>query len=124
MKKTIYFGKAKDFWWPTRFRDFFDNAKNIENILPEQWGGKILKKPEPPFIYYDLNHNVTILYDTEQTFYPEQYTLHTGSPGLLRAKVILYGKEERDIENLEWLVKKEAKKYEGVDDVPPKRKIS
>lgn len=120
MKRNIYLGPAKDFWWPTRFRDFFDECDKVENLLPDRWAGEILKKERPPFIYYSLNHNVTIHYDTEQTLYPQSYTYNTGHPGLLRARVTLFGKDERDIENLEWFIKKEARKYKGMDEVPPR----
>ena len=68
-----------------------------------------------PLIYYSNLHNVTLQYSREQFYEDTVYPNENGTSPLERVKVTLFGKEKKDIEDLEWLIKGESKKYEGVD---------
>lgn len=99
MKKVIYFGIEEDLWWHTRFKEFIESLDQIEVLLKNDFDlyDEALKLP---LLYYSSKHDVVIKYERELIYRDLDYPGSSDSLPLLRAKVSLFGKIERDIEDL------------------------
>lgn len=109
MKKCIYYGPSKDFWWHTRFRKFMDGLDYIE-LLSEEY--PMLQKS--PIVLYSHQHDVSIQYQMENTICPPVVT--GNEPFVQRARVTLYG-EESNIRVLEIIIRAEAYRIQGKDNI-------
>ena len=109
MKKCIYFGVEKDFWWHTRFKKFLDSLSFMELLVKNDFS-MLDDALNLPLLYYSHKDNVLLKYKRESTYINSDYLMK-------RVDVTLFGKDEVDIENLEWLIKDEAKKHQKIDDL-------
>lgn len=115
MEKVIYFGLEKDFWRHTRFKEFIESLDQMKILLKNDFS-LLQESLKLPLLYYSDKYNAVIKHERE-LIYPDFHHHDSYGPPLQRAKVTLFGEIEKNIENLEWLIKSEAKKYQGVDNL-------
>ncbi len=116
MKKCIYFGPAENFWYSYRFKEFMDSLDYTEELVENNFT-PMANALKLPLLYYSHFHNVVLKHERDEFFNIDSDGAYRRGLALIRAKVTLFGKEEIEIEDLEWLIKEEAKKLKNVDNL-------
>ena len=111
MKKCIYLGQTAGFWNHIRFKEFMDSLDYMEELVENNFT-PMASALRIPLLYYSHKDNVVLKYERNESIEIDSDGVYREGLALIRAKITLFGKEEKNMEDLEWLIKKEAKKVE------------